>query len=60
VLGLGYAFRVRIWNEREVRLLKQLKRRSEADALELARFHRPQVIDCLIDVYPSNCKPAST
>ena len=39
---MGYAFRVRIWNEREVRILKQLKRKTEADALELARFHRPQ------------------
>ena len=56
VLGLGYAFRVRIWNEREVRLLRQLKRKSEADALELARFHRAQhtaAISALAHKFPS-------
>ena len=56
VLGLGYAFRVRIWNEREVRLLRQQKRKPEADALELARFHRAQhtaAISALAHKFPS-------
>ena len=55
-MGLGYAFRVRIWNEREVRLLHQLKRKSEAEALEIARFHRPQhaaAISALAHKFPS-------
>ena len=56
VLGLGYAFRVRIWNQRQVRTLQQLKRKSEGEALELARFHRPQhtqVIFALVHKFPS-------
>ena len=42
VLCHGFAFRLRVWNDRETRLLRALGRRAEAEALERDRFARAQ------------------
>jgi len=42
VLTHGFAFRLRIWNDREVRLLRALGRQPEATIIERNAFHKAQ------------------
>ncbi|EKX49904.1 hypothetical protein GUITHDRAFT_104301 [Guillardia theta CCMP2712] len=50
VLGNGYAFRLYIWNNREVKLLKAMGEKAEAIMLEEEFFHRPQHVASLVAV----------